>query len=215
MGFTINTVAKPRAVLEAQANPESASQPSAEPWVLFDTQLFTTASTTQLTYFQTVQSNKSLGNIDGPGQLPEPQFFEIVRMGLDIITPPSVASAATANDGALLNVFSLLFGDATTTGAEQGLFTFKMSGKESGPFPLSFLHCSGGPTGYGWGTATNSFNFANNGQMDGGWCVNKALTIPPKINFSVILNWGGVIAVTGGPIPLRVWMAGVLHRRVL
>jgi hypothetical protein len=207
--------AKPRAVLEVQAKPESANQPEAVPWILWDTQLFTTASTTSLTYYQTVQSNKSLGNMEGPGQLPEPQYFEVVRIGADIQTPPSVASGATANDGALLNVYHLLFGDAYTTGAEQGIWTFKMSSKEQGPFPLSFLHASGGPTGYGWGTATNSFNYANNGIIGGGWPVNKSITIPPKINFSMVLTWGGTIAVTGGPIPIRIWMAGVLHRRVL
>lgn len=215
MGFKINVVAKPKAVLDAQARPDLANQPEAIPWVWFDTQLFTTASTTSLTFFQTVYTNKSLGNMDAAGQLSDPQYFEVDRIGLDIITPPSVASAATANDGAILNVFSLLFGDATTTGAEQGIWSFKMSGKDYGPLPISFLHCSGGPTGYGWGTATNSFNYANNGQMDGGWSVNKSITIPPKITFSVRFEWGGTIAVTGGPIPLRCWMAGVLHRRVL
>ena len=56
--------------------------------------------------------------------------------------------------------------------------------------------------------------YANNGVFDGGWCVDGAITIPPKVGFDITLNWPAAVDLTADVL-IRFWMAGVLHRRVL
>jgi len=166
MGFRIHIRPKTRAQLAAIANPESANQPEALPWVLYDTVAWTTASTTSGTYFGTVQSDKTLGNMEGPGQLPDPQYFEIAYWGCDFLDPVLTAAAPAATTGPIIDIGNFLFGGRAT-------WTFNISNKRVGPFPLTFMHASGGPTGFGYtisGT-TNRVEYGNNGVFDGGFCV--------------------------------------------
>jgi hypothetical protein len=207
--------AKTRRQLAAMAQPERANQPEALPWVLYDTQTFTQGTTTNLDFFTTVQTNKSLGNMESAGALPHPQFFEVHYIGMDVLQTTN-NGGATGNLGALDDICKLLFGDAGT-GADSGRFYFEMSNKKYGPFPLSFLHCSGGAVGNGWGSSTADtkvISYANNGVMDGGFHVGGNIVIPPKVGFHLVLEWGGTVTLAADKA-LRVWMQGVLHRRVL
>jgi len=208
MGLGYKIVPKTKAQLMSQANPESASQPEVIPWVLFDTQSYVSTTTTTLSFYQAVQNDKSLGNMEGGGQLPDPQFFEIFRIGLDVLLRPA-AQAGHAATGPVDDIAQLvLFG--------RGTFLFQMSNKQYGPFPLSLLHASGGPTGFGWATMTAEaqVSYANNGIFDGGYPINGAITIPPKVGFSVVLSWPAALTLQANTL-LRVWMAGPLYRRVL
>jgi hypothetical protein len=206
----MKVVARTRPALSRSANPVSAKEPEALPWVLFDTQAWTTAVTITQTYFQTVQNDKTLGNMEGPGQLPDPQYFEIHYIGADfLLSPNSVAAVAAA--GPLNDIAQFLF-------AQRGIWTFNISNKRVGPFPLSFLHASGGPTGYLaiTNTATAQKNeYGNNGIFDGGFCVGGALLIPPKVSFDITLQVAAVLTLQTTPLNVRVWMAGALFRRVL
>lgn len=208
MSLSYKIVPKTKAQLLEQSNPASATQPEVIPWVLFDTQTFTSASTTTLSFFQTVQSDKSLGNMEGGGQLPDPQFMELYRVGLDVLFRP--ASSAGVATGPLDDIAQLVL-------SGRGTWTFNISNKNYGPFPLSFLHASGGPTGFLAGTfaATTDVSYANNGVFDGSYPINGAITIPPKVGFSIVLNWPAALTLANGNTPLRVWLAGPLYRRVL
>jgi len=210
MGFRIHIRPKTRAQLAAIANPESANQPEALPWVLYDTVAWTTASTTSGTYFGTVQSDKTLGNMEGPGQLPDPQYFEIAYWGCDFLDPVLTAAAPAATTGPIIDIGNFLFGGRAT-------WTFNISNKRVGPFPLTFMHASGGPTGFGYtisGT-TNRVEYGNNGVFDGGFCVEEAIVIPPKLGFDVTIALAASVTLSTSPLNVRAWMAGVLHRRVL
>lgn len=208
MGLQFKVVPKTKAQLLAQSNPQSANQPEVIPWVLFDTQSYVSTTTVTLSFFQTVQTDKSLGNMEGGGQLPDPQFFEIYKVGMDVlIRPHSDAGVAT---GPIDDIAQLVL-------SGRGNFTFTISNKNYGPFPLSFLHASGGPTGFMAGTfaATTDISYANNGIFDGGYPVNGALVIPPKVGFSIQLNWPAALTLAVGTSNIRIWMYGALYRRVL
>src|SRR5205807_4510578 len=126
-----------RPALSRAASTTNAKDPEAMPWVLLDSQACTSATTATQTYYVTVQNDKTLGNMEGPGQLPYPQYFEIHYLCLDfLLTPNSVAAIAVA--GPLNDIAQFLFN-------QRGIFTFSISNKRVGPFPLSFLHGSGGP----------------------------------------------------------------------
>jgi hypothetical protein len=209
MGLQFKVVPKTKAALLAQSNPQSASQPEVFPWVLFDTVSYVSGTTVTLSFFQTVQTDKSLGNMEGGGQLPDPQFFEIYKVGLDVLLRPA-AQAGHAATGPVDDIAKL-----TLSG--RGNFIFSISNKNYGPFPLSFLHASGGPTGFGWATMTAEaqVSYANNGIFDGGYPINGSLVIPPKVGFSIVLNWPAALTLAAGNTNLRVWMYGALYRRVL
>src|SRR5712671_3932176 len=205
----MRVVARTRPALARAANPQSAKEPEALPWVLYDTQAWTTALTTTQTYFTAVQNDKTLGNMEGPGQLPDPQYFEVHYIGCDFLLPEQFLVAAAAT-GPITDIIQFLF-------TQRGIFTFNISNKRVGPFPLSFLHASGGATGF---LATNSatvgkLEYANNGIFDGGFCVGGALLIPPKVAFDITVALAGVPTLTNTPLNVRIWMAGALYRRVL
>lgn len=210
MGFRIKIRPKTRAQLSMIANPESANQPEALPWVLYDTAAWTTAVTFSNTYFGTVQSDKTLGNMEGPGQLPDPQYFEIAYWGLDFLFAAVNAAAPVVTISPQADLISFLWTNRMT-------WTFNISNKRTGPFPATFMHGSGGPTGFGWtnSATTARFEYANNGIFDGGFCVENAIVIPPKLGFDVTLVTAAAPTLGVSPLNVRPWMAGVLHRRVV
>lgn len=202
-----------KAQLDAQANPASASQNEALPWFLYDTQDIATAVTTPLTFFNTVQTDRSLGNMTSAGQLPDPQYFVLHYVTCDLLQVPTLGTAADAT-GALQNIEQIL----KTARAH---WTINVSDKLYGPFPLTLCHSTGGATG-GWtgvnNTAAptiNTFQFGNNGiPGSGGFPVLGALVIPSKVGFSLTLNFGAAPTLTA-TVKARIGFAGVLYRRVL
>lgn len=211
MALRFPVKAVPRQVLAVRANPEAANQPEALPWVLYDTQAWTTAVTFNSQHFLTQPTDPTLGNMEGPGQLPDPQFFEIWYWGVDFLLAAVAAAAPAATVSPWADIIQFLW-------AQRGTFEFNISNKRTGPFPLSFMHGSGGPQGFGYGNSatTARFEYGNNGPADGGFCVAGAIVIPPKLGFNVTLRtFAAVTLVNGSPLNVRAWMAGVLHRRVL
>lgn len=211
MALRFPVKAKPRQVLAVQANPEAANQPEALPWVLYDTQPWTTAVTFNTTHFGAQQNDPTLSNMEGPGQLPDPQFFEIWYWGVDFLLASINAAAPAATVSHWADIIQFLW-------TQRGTWEFNISNKKTGQFPLSFMHGSGGPQGFGYGNSatTARFEYGNNGPADGGFCTAGAITIPPKLGFNVILRTFAAPTLTAGsPLNVRTWMAGVLHRRVL
>lgn len=199
--------------LKAQANPASANQPEALPWFLYDTQDIASAVTTPLTFFNTVQTDRSLGNMTSAGQLPDPQYFVVHYVTCDLLQIPTLTTTADAT-GAIGNIDQIL----KTARAH---WTINISDKLYGNFPLTLCHSTGGATGAGvWGqntnaTTVNSFQAGNNGMPgSGGFPILGALVIPPKVGFSLTLNFGAAPTLTA-TVKCRMGLAGVLYRRVL
>ena len=207
MGFKHPVAAKPAQLLVAQSDPNAPNQPEAVPWIFYDTQAYVDNTTLTLNFFQVTNVDRSITNMVTAGQLPHPQFFEWYYVGLDVLRAPTTAAGGVV--GAIDDIQRLML-------TSRPFWTFTMSDKILGPFPLSFMHASGGATGFGWGTFTaeESIQYGNNAIFDGGWCLAGAITIPPKVGFGITLNWPAVVDLTAD-VNLRLWMAGTLHRRVL
>lgn len=208
MGFRYSVKPLRKAQLAALADPQSANQPEALPWVLYDTQSLANGGIGPLVFFQTVNVDKTLSNMEGPGQLPDPQYFQIFYWGVDFLLPAFVGTGAIG--GPIADIANILFTTRAT-------WTFNISNKRTGPFPLSFMHSSGGPTGFYAATLTApaSKEYGNNGIFDGGFCVNGALVIPPKLGFDVTIAVAAAVTLTDTPLNVRAWQAGVLYRKVL
>lgn len=193
--------------LIALANPASANQPEAVAWWLYDTQTYTDNVTTELTFFAAPQADRSLSNLETAGALPDPQFFEVHYVALDIVPVTGfVTSAAGGPTGMIDDIGRLL---------ARARWQLTISDKRYGPFPAHALHALGGPTGFGWGTLTapQSLQYALNSVPDGGACFDGAVVIPPKVGFTAVMSWPAAVDLTGD-YRLRLTLVGVLHRRV-
>ena len=199
-----------KAALAAISDPTSAGQPECIPWILYDTQDFVTASTTQLTFFQTVQTDQTLGNLPSQAQLPDPQHFVLHYVTCDVLAIPSLSAAGTVV-GALNDIDLIMKGG-------RPVFTITMSDKNYGPFPLRACHALGGVTGGVAGTfaATTDIQFGNNGiPGGGGFPFMGAIVIPPKVSFKLSVQWSATQAINVSPVKIQIGLAGVLYRRVL
>lgn len=201
VGRTLETLKK-----MSNPHPTPGGISEALPWWFYDTQTYTDNTTTTLTFFQTVNNNKSLSNMAAGGQLQDPQYFEIYGFCLDPLADVSAADPTVA----WTDVQSLLY-----TGVPRWSFT--VSDKVFGPFPASILHQTGGVNGFGYnlaGTTAVGHEYAQWGIFDGGAPVDGAIVIPPKVSFDFTLTWPTAVDISGD-LDLRVVMYGTLHRRVL
>ena len=198
---------RPKDQLKKMADPQAVpgGQAEALPWILYDTVEYVSGTTQQLTLFTESRNNRNLTNLDTPGQLSDPNYFQLYYMGLDVQLPPL--------DGAWSDLNLLLQGAGTDGGPT---FELTISDKSYGRFPLPFLHESGGQRGFGFSTETDdAVEYARNGPADGGWCVDGAIVIPPLTGFRVQLRWSEAQTLANENTDLRLWMAGNLYRRVL
>lgn len=204
----LNIIVRPktRAQLERAVNPQSANQPEAISWVYYDTQSLATASAGPLNFFTSVQADRTLGNLEQPGTIPDPFYFEIVSIGIDFLVVPDIS----ATFGPIADLANFLHTTRAT-------FTFALAGKEYLRIPATFLTCSGAPVANATGstTAGQIFSVPTNGVAGtGGFKVNKSIVIPPKQSFVTRIELGAASTLTATR-NIRLWMAGVLHRRVL
>lgn len=199
--------------LNAMASPPSGTGYSeAVPWVAFDTETYISTATVNIRWFQTTKATRQLSNMELAGQFPAPQYFELYGIGLDPLTPPQ-----TEAQTAITDVWGAVFGTGT---AGQGGPTLQlsMSSKEQFLIPMSFLHGSGGPMGFGWSTAasasTTSGEWANNSLPDGGFPISGSIVIPPTVGFSVVGDWPAAVTLSANR-DFRLYLYGTLHRRIL
>ena len=203
-------VPRTRMQLDELANPQGRGVSQATPWILYDSQTYTSAATTTLNFFQTQQNDRTLSNLLQGGALTDPNYFEIYNLGFDILNDGSgvvgVTEVGIADDIQKL----MLVG--------RPIFTLTIQDKNYGPFPLSFLHTSGGAQGFiaaGNTAATGNVQFANNSFPDGGWNWRGSVIIQPKVGFSVQVQWTAAQTLAAGNPVVRFWMAGALHRAVV
>lgn len=191
----------------------ASGQSEVVPYVLYDSQTYTSAVDTQLSYFQTVQGDKTLGNMQAGGQLVADRYLEIWGISID----PLIANTniAVGGPGAWGDLNDLMWTNRPT-------FTFTMDDKKIGPFPCSFFHASGGVTGFGYSESVTTAvltpavnEYANWGVFDGGFWVGGSMIIPPQSGFVVELNWPAAVTLAGGNPIIRVNLVGALHRNVL
>lgn len=196
--------ARTLAELQAMAEPQAVQggQSEAIPAILFDTATYVDNTTTQLTFFTTTRATPQLSNLNGRG-LPTPQYFEAYYAGCDLLQPAGNIDALTDA--------SLVMNGTGTAGQGGPTWQFELANKVTGPYPLAAFHTLGGPQGF---TTRTGIEYGNFGPSDGGFCLDGAIIIPPNQTFSITLTWPAAVNIAANR-DIRIWFAGVLHRRVL
>lgn len=210
----IRLTAKPFAILTQQARP-SVGQPEVVPWFYYSRKTYTSGTDVRLTFFDTV-GDLGLTNMELQSQLPTPQFLEVFSFHFTVLqrNRSTVAPAGgNALTGSLDNLEQLYR-------SGRGRWTFKMSGKIYGPFPLSTL----GPAGNPIGNLAGLDNVAAGGTPDAGqvagWaghfgCQDPIITIPPTTHFEVTTEWPTALTLDGGNTVVEFGLWGALHRKVV
>ena len=132
------------AAVEAAATPPSGNSQEAIWHQLYDTQTFTSAATTRMNFFAATNADKTLSNLEQGGTLPKPQSLQIYNICLDVLAVVPVSTSATITG--VLNDFALLF----LGSAQRPTWTLTISSKAYGPYSLTTLGGTGGPTGFGF-----------------------------------------------------------------
>lgn len=208
MNRSFKIVNRTKSQLRAMVSPQSVAGGNLQaiPYVLFDTQLFTDAVTTQLNYFQAVQADQTLGNMNAGGQLPIDTWLEVEYMFITPIIPVGVAAVVpTWTD------MDLLMHTGRPT------HTLTIQDKDYGQLPASFFAAEGGLTGFGFGqaaAATNAIQYANWGNGIGFW-VGGQITIPPQAGFNARIRWQTAPNITAATVQIRLSYLGTLHRPIL
>lgn len=202
-----------RAQLDAMANPSGGpKQPEAFADELWDSQPFVNATTLSLQFFQSAQSDKTLSNLTVPGQLPQPQYFIVHYVAVDILFPGVSFDATTVSPTAPgnLNDIHLLINAARAT------LTLSIATKPYGPWRVRSCHSAGAPVGFlaGTWTAPVGAQYGHIGPHDGGFCVNGGLIIPPATDFSAVMNFAAVQTLKNNNVQIQVGLYGVRYRKV-
>lgn len=196
----------------AGATPPSGNSAEAIWYQLYDTQLFTSGTTVAQQFFLSPGVDPTLSNMTQAGTLPSPQTLQIYDITLDVLslTPVSISGAGTV-EGVLDDLARLIFASL-----QRPTWTLTISQKAYGPYSLTVLHGTGGPTGWFAGTfaATTSMQYARNDPSPG-WNYYGRVSILQQMQFSLSLNWAATPAALTGNVNNRVSMFGVLNRRVL
>lgn len=197
--------------LEMMVSPRSVpgGNLQAIPWVLFDTQLYTSAVTTNLNYFQTVQGDRTLGNMQSGGQLPVDTWLEIQWMFITPIIPAD--SVLTGLIGAWGDLSALFVTGRPT-------HTLTIQDKDYGQLPVEFFGSAGGMEGEGFNEAAAGLvhqQFATWTKGCGFW-VGGQIVLPPQAGFNTQLRWNAPVTLpSGNNINIRVSYLGTLHRPIL
>lgn len=191
-------------------------QPERIAWTWYDTQLYTSGTTTVLQFFQQINVDKNQSNMVAAGQIPSPQFFDLYHCSIAYLVPFSVIAAADpiVVSGALNDVDRLC----------QGGVSFNLANKDYWQGSQFMLPAGGGANAFFSLTSTEAageqaaMQFATNGNPDLRNRYNfwGDITIPANQNFVWNLTW--TAALTFAPATnryIRTWMDGYLYRRVL
>ena len=181
----------------SQYNTRKADNLEIVPWVFWDSATFTSASTTSLTFFNSVQATLDLGNMTVASMLPSPYAF-LLRVPRFFIkasmwTISQTATATTQTSG---------FNDAALLG-NTGVFTLTIGNKSTFQAPL-WMVCAGGgaagPVVDGGATAANLISgYGQVGSPDPRSVLTlwQPLVIVSAINFNVTVTWpAGPVAIS-------------------
>ena len=213
---------KTKEELAASITPLFASQGEVIPWIWYDTPgtaaapSYTSGTTTQLDFFQTVQPDKTRGNMQAAGQIPAPMYFDLYHMSFYIATPPSalaIAATLTPSTGALNDVHGLILGSVSLQIAQKSYFESKVYMCPAGGGINPFASIAG------TFAATNlqAVQYAQNGNPDPRSRNNfwGGITIPHNQNFLVRCNWAAALTLAAGNTDINCYLDGYLYRRVL
>lgn len=205
------------AQLRQSIAPMLPGEPERIPWTWFDTATYVSGTTTQLDFFQTLQTDRVLGNMQAAGQIPAPMYFDLHHLGIYFDLGPSGLAVAAAITTPLLgtinDVVNLVEGSVTFQIAQKDYWIGKIGMCPAGYGPKGELSIAGTYTA----TDGDQIQYGTNGIPD---LRNRNnfwgdLTIPHNQNFLVRLNWTSAITLQEGDTPIVAYLDGYLYRRVL
>lgn len=180
-------------------------------WLWWDTNLYTSAVTTQIRYFNVMKA-LNLSNMQANGQFPAPQAFFLRAIRVRPMIPNySTTAAATGNvqTGAIDDMHMLV---------EHGVLQLTIGNKIYGQWPIWVLPAGGGVVPFQQtGDIDVVIQYANNGMADARvvYSLTKPLFMAPQINFQVDLLWpGGAITLNAGNPNIWVGLDGDIVRPV-
>lgn len=185
------------------ANVTNAVLPEAIPWILYDSQDFTT-NWTDVNFFGAAQSDYTLGNIAQPNTIAGEQYFMIYAITFDFLMGASqIATTAQQFDDARI-IMETARATLSLTLADK--LTFRI--------PLAACHSIGGFQAWVAGTPASSqvFNAVQNQASDGAWWCDGAIILPPRQTFQ--FNVHGTAAALTSTRKCRLSLHGVLYRPV-
>lgn len=193
--------------LKALSAPATSTQPEAIPFTFWDQQnIASNAATTS--YFATVQTDPTLGNIQQQNTLSADQYFQLEAATFDWI----IGATSQASSGAPQIVDDLLA--LLNTG--RAFVNMQMAMKQYVQTPLHCFHSSGGiSVQYQLGTPTGSAlgNYAQNWYPDGGYNIGGSIMLPPRQTFTWNLQTNGSFTLNATRAT-RFTLWGTLYRKV-
>jgi len=208
MAFGAPFRAKSRQQIQAAVTPASGKAQESIWHALYDTQNYVSTVTTRLTFFQTLNVDPTISNMEAGGQLASPQSFEIHNICFDLL--PAVGVSTSASNVGNANDVALLLQTA------RPIWTLTISQKAYGPYPLTALHGTGGAQPF-FGTAIATPGSLQYGRNDPspGWNYYGRIIIPEQVGFKVDVVFAAAQTLSATPLPLRMVMFGVLNRRIV
>jgi len=199
--------------------PIAPGQPEGIAWTWFDTANYVSTTTTQLDFFQTVQTDSVLGNMQAAGQLPNPMFFQLYHLMVYIQIPPTTvfiadnAAPVAIQTGAVNDVRRILDGSLSLQIADKTYYQSKIHQAPGGTGP----YVSQATAGTFAASDSNVTDFATNGVPDirNRNCFWGLIVIPPTQRFLVRMNWTAALTLISTPLPIVCSLDGYLFRRVL
>ena len=186
-------------------------------YALFDTVTYTSASSTNITFFNAVRTDKTKSNMEVAGQLAAPKYFVIFAIRLVPYTVPSVQNTTTQTT-AIINlwrdVFRLMF---------LSRFVLTIGSKTYTNMPGHMFPAGSGVSGFGAGmlfgvtTANKDFVMhASNGTPDirNVYSLNRPRLIEPQINFQADLFWNAAVTLDAGDTEVQTILDGTLYRPI-
>ena len=179
------------------------------PSVLYSTKDYTSATTRDLTFFDTTQgSRQDLTNMSQQNMLPNPESFLIQNIRIFAKSQVQSDDSGGAAAGALASQFNDLVQLFSF-----GVLNLKIGNKQYGPWPLWMLPANSFVKG---AFSTGSDLLADYGQTDGIlYYLEPNLCILPLQQFTVTLSWpAGAVTLSNTTMTLEVLFDGKLARSV-
>lgn len=190
-----------------------AQSPEGTPWWLYNTQTYTSGTSTVLTFFTATDTNEDLTNQPSGGVLPADNVLFLHGIYIDYFIAAGnawVTSSAGVVTGAANDIGQLHL-------SGRGRLVLKIRSKDYGPWPISAFQGLGGVSAVINGTYTAPIDLqaAHNAQGVGvgRGDLGGAIAIPPQTQFKVQLLWPAALTLTGDT-RVRVTLHGALYRNV-
>jgi len=180
-------------------------------WKWWDTQTFTSGTTTSLTQFFNVRGTTDLSNMEVAFQLAAPKAFLVRAIRFFVKQRPQVVTTGTPLPATQAGAF-----DDIAQLINTGVFQLTIGNKVYNLEPLWCLTAGGGAWGVLATGSTSSQSYAQSGISDPRAVntLSKPLFIGPQINFTAQITWPATITTTNGNPSICILMDGDLLRPV-